>query len=261
MSIPILLYHGVDDHAPGGLAPYVMDPRLFAEHMQLLADLERPTATVSDHADRLRRGEAIPEGTVLVTFDDGLADFGRHAWPVLRDLGIACTLYVVSEHVGGEAAWLEPLGATPPMLSWDDLAALDEEGCEIGAHSATHPQLDTLRWRDLGPEIRGSRTQLSARLGHPVRSFAYPHGYHDRRVVEEVRRVGYSSACAVKDMCSSSDDDLFALARITIDGACGTDELRRILDGEGLRVAPQRERLRTAGWRKYRRTRRRLVAS
>jgi peptidoglycan/xylan/chitin deacetylase (PgdA/CDA1 family) len=258
MKVPILLYHGVDTGAPEGLAPYVMAPSLFAEHMQLLADLGRPTATVSEHVDRLARGEEVPEGTVLVTFDDGLADFGRHAWPVLSDLDIACTLYVVSGRVGRSADWLADLGATPPLLTWDELAALDEQGCEIGAHSVSHPQLDTLPWRELGPEIRGARTELSAGLGHPIRSFAYPHGYHDRRVIDEVRGAGFASACAVRNMLSSTLDDPFALARVTIDASCGTEELRQILDGEALRTAPQRERLRTAYWRTYRRGRRRL---
>ncbi|WP_421119918.1 polysaccharide deacetylase family protein [Aquihabitans daechungensis] len=261
MKVPILLYHGVDTDVPGRLAPYVMSPGLFAEHMQLLADLGRPTTTVSEHVDRLTRGEDPAEGTVLVTFDDGLADFGRHAWPVLRDLDLACTLYVVSGRVGEQAEWLAPLGATPPMLTGDDLLALDAQGCEIGAHSVSHPELDTLARHELGPEVRGARTDLSVRLGHPVRSFAYPHGYHDRRVVDEVRRAGYHSACAVRNMLSSTDDDPFALARITIGATCGVDDLRRVLDGEGLRVAPARERLRTAGWRTYRRTRRHLAAA
>lgn len=258
MKVPILLYHGVDTRAPRGLAPYVMAPSLFAEHMQLLADLGRPTSTVSEHVGRLGRGEEVPEGTVLVTFDDGLADFGRHAWPVLRDLDIACTLYVVSGCVGQPAKWLADLGATPPLLTWDELATLDEQGCEIGAHSVSHPQLDTLPWRELGPEIRGARTELATGLGHPIRSFAYPHGYHDRRVVEEVRSAGFSSACAVRNMLSSTRDDPFALARVTIDATCGTEELRQILDGRGLGTAPQRTQLRTACWRTYRRTRRRL---
>jgi peptidoglycan/xylan/chitin deacetylase (PgdA/CDA1 family) len=257
--IPILLYHGVDHDPPARLAPYVMHPARFEQHMAILAEQGRPTSTVSDHVDRLARGESPPEGTVLVTFDDGLADFGVHAWPVMRGLGIAGTLYVVAGAVGGTADWLAPLGAAPPMLSWEEVVALDREGCEIGAHSTSHPELDTLPPAELGPEIRGSRVELSVKLGHPVRSFAYPHGYHDARVVAEVREAGYTSACAVRNMLSSDGDDPFALARVTIDASCTDDELRRILDGVGRPVAPQREALRTIGWRQVRRTRRRLA--
>jgi peptidoglycan/xylan/chitin deacetylase (PgdA/CDA1 family) len=258
--IPVLLYHGVDDDAPEALAPFVMRPQRFREHMELIARRGCTTLTVSALNDLLAGGGAVPADAVLVTFDDGLADFGRHAWPVLHDLGIAATLYVVSGCVDGQATWLARFGTPPPMLTWDELRRLDAEGCEIGAHSATHPELDTLPRPALAEEVRGSRTELALGLGHPVRSFAYPHGYHDRAVRDVAIEAGYDSACAVRNMLSSAADDRFARARVTIDASCGTDELGRILDGAGMPVAPHRQQLRTAGWRTYRRTRRRLAS-
>ncbi|MCU1497036.1 MAG: hypothetical protein JWM47_989 [Acidimicrobiales bacterium] len=253
--IPILLYHGVDHGGPPGLAPFVMAPERFAEHMDVLVERGCTALSVSGLCDLLSRGEEPVPGTVLVTFDDGLADFGLHAWPVLRDRGLPATLYVVSGCVGGVASWLAPFGPPPAMLDWDQVVRLDEEGCEIGAHSRTHPELDVLDAATLTAEIRESRTELSVKLGHPVRSFAYPHGYHGAQVKEAVRRAGYDSACAVRNMTSSTADDRFALARVTIDAACDADGLVRILEGTDLRMAPRREQLRTRGWRAYRRAR------
>lgn len=253
--IPVLLYHGVDHDPPAGLARYTMHPDRFAHHMEALAHRGAITMTVSQLVDLVAAGHPVPERTVLVTFDDGMADFGRHAWPVLRDLGMAATLYVVTGAIGGRADWLAPLGGRPPMLDADQLRALDEEGCEIGAHSATHPQLDTIPVARFADEVRGARTQLSMLLGHPVRSFAYPHGYHDRRVKEAVRAAGFDSACAVRNMLSSTADDRFAIARVTVDADWSVDRLLRAVDGHGLAVAPRPEQLRTAGWRAYRRAR------
>jgi peptidoglycan/xylan/chitin deacetylase (PgdA/CDA1 family) len=254
--IPILLYHGVDRDGPTGLAPFVMAPDRFAAHMDLLVERGTPTLTVSEYTDLLDRGDEPDEGTVLVTFDDGLGDFDRHAWPILHERSLAATLYVVSGCVGGPASWLAPFGPPPAMLEWDQVIRLDREGCEIGAHSRTHPELDTLRPDDLADEVRTSRTELSIQLGHPVRSFAYPHGYHGKRVKDAVRNAGFDSACAVRNMTSSTTDDRFALARVTIGADCDVDGLQRILDGEQLRTAPRREQLRTRGWRTYRRIRR-----
>jgi peptidoglycan/xylan/chitin deacetylase (PgdA/CDA1 family) len=252
--LPILLYHGVDHDAPEALAPFVMAPERFAAHMDELVRRGCTTLTVSGLVDLIAAGEEPEPGTVLVTFDDGLADFGEHAWPVLRDRGLAATLYVVSGCVGGTAEWLSPLGPPPRMLTWQQVRRLDAEGCEIGGHSASHPELDTLSNFELGLEIRECRTALSSQLGHPVRSFAYPHGYHGRRVQEAVRAAGFDSAAAVRNLLSSTDDDRFGLARVTIDASVDVDGLRRILDGHGPGVAPRRRQLRTHGWRAYRRT-------
>ncbi|MGN6693763.1 MAG: polysaccharide deacetylase family protein [Aquihabitans sp.] len=257
--IPILLYHGVDDHAPQGLAPYVMAPERFDQHMARLVQRGCHAVTVSDLCDLIDRGDPVPEETVVVSFDDGLADFGTHAWPILRRHDLPATLYVVTDRIGGEASWLGAFGPPPPMLTWDQLRALDAEGCEIGAHSATHPELDAVPRRDLVDEVRGSRTALALGLGHPVRSFAYPHGYHDRKVKEAARRAGFDSACAVRNMLSSAADDRYAIARVTIEATCDVAGLDRVLDGIGLATAPRRQQLRTVGWRTVRRARRRAA--
>lgn len=256
--IPILLYHSVDHDAPEGLAPFVMDPDRFESHMQLLSERGLNGITVSELCDRLDRDGAMASDTVVVTFDDGLADFDRYAWPVLRSHGLPATMYVVSGHIGADAEWLGRFGPAPRMLSWEQIGRLDAEGCEIGAHSASHRELDTIRRQELVDEVRGARSTLALGLGHPVRSFAYPHGYHDRAVKEAAKRAGFDSACAVRNMLSSPTDDRFALARITVDASWDTATLARVLDGVNLRVAPRRQQLRTIGWRAYRKSRQRL---
>ncbi|MCU1352425.1 MAG: hypothetical protein JWM05_1634 [Acidimicrobiales bacterium] len=258
-TIPILLYHGVAETGPDALAPYVMAPARFAEHMGELVRRGCTALTVSQLVDQIDRGEELVPGTVAVTFDDGLADFGEHAWPVLRALGLPATLYAVTGCLGGAAEWLAPFGEpVPAMLDLDTLRTLADEGCEIGAHSVSHPELDTLRPARLVEEIRGSRVALSMALERPVRSFAYPHGYNDRRVRDAVRLAGFDSACAVRNMLSSTADDRWALARVTITADQSLDDLRRVLDGEGLKRAPRPQQVRTVGWRVYRRTRRRM---
>ncbi len=254
--IPVLLYHGVAPSAPPAMAPWAMHPDRFAAHMQELADEGRPTFTVSGLLDHLDRHGEVPEGAVAITFDDGLADFGRHAWPVLRDLDLRATLYVVTGCVGGTARWLDHVdGGDTPMLGWDEVVELDRQGCEIGSHGETHPQLDVVPRDRLQREVARSREVLDARLGHPVRSFAYPHGYHGRAVVDAVRAAGYDSACAVREMLSSPSDDRYALARVTLTADRTVEDLRGVLAGTDLAVAPAPERLRTKAWRGYRRAR------
>jgi peptidoglycan/xylan/chitin deacetylase (PgdA/CDA1 family) len=252
--IPVLLYHGVAPTAPPGLQPWVMHPDRFAAHLDLLVERGLAPLTVSQLVDAYRGEREMPERPVAITFDDGLADFAEHAWPALRQRDLTATHYVVVGAIGGTADWLHDIGgAPPPMLTWDQVRALDAEGCEIGAHSLTHPELDTLRRRAIDDEVALSRRELSSRLGRPVRSFAYPHGYHDRRVRAAVVRAGYDSAAAVREALSSHDDDTLALARVTLLHDVDVDGLAAVLDGQDLPVAPFPEPARTKAWRVARR--------
>lgn len=252
--IPVLLYHGVDHAAAPGFRPWVMTPERFGAHLDLLVERGHTAVTISDLVDAVRGRRKLPDRPVAITFDDGLADFAEHAWPALRARDLTATLYVVSGGVGGRADWLHDIGGPPPrMLTWDQIRALAADGCEIGAHSVTHPELDTLRPRALADEVELSRRELSTQLGRPVRSFAYPHGYHDRRVRAAVVRAGYDSAAAVREALSSREDDPFALARVTLLHDDGVDRLADVLDGRSLRVAPFPEPVRTKAWRTARR--------
>jgi peptidoglycan/xylan/chitin deacetylase (PgdA/CDA1 family) len=259
VKIPVLLYHGVDTTSSEGMAPYTMAPSLFEAHLDELVARGCTALTISQLVDRVAAGEPLAERTVAITFDDGLADFAVHAWPALRERDLAATLYVVAGEVNGSAEWLAGMGdPIPPLLTWDQVRQLDAEGCEIGAHSYSHPELDTLPLAEVRAEVGASRDALSAQLGKPIRSFAYPHGYHGARVRQAVRDAGFDSACAVGNGLSSTEDDRFAITRITLLADDGVDVLRTVLDGGLERVGPLKERVRTKGWRAYRRTRRRL---
>jgi peptidoglycan/xylan/chitin deacetylase (PgdA/CDA1 family) len=252
--IPVLLYHGVAPTAPAAVQPWVMHPDRFAAHLDLIVERRLTPLTVSQMVDAGRGEAPMPERPVVITFDDGLADFAEHAWPALRERQLTATHYIVAGAIGGRADWLTDLDEpAPPMLSADQIRQLDAEGCEIGAHSMTHPELDTLSRREIDDEVTHSRRELSTILHKPVRSFAYPHGYHDRRVRDAVVRAGYDSAAAVREAFSSRGDDQLALARLTLLHDVTVDELGPILDGVGHPVAPFPEPVRTKAWRVARR--------
>ncbi len=234
-----------------------MPPERFAEHMDAVVASGRGAISISQLVDGLAGRATLPENPVAITFDDGLADFATWAWPALRERCLPATLYVVTGSIGQRAVWLGPFGEpVPPMLSWDQLRRLDDEGCEIGAHTHTHPELDTLPQSRVEEEVRRSRSLLGEALGHPVRSFAYPHGYHGARVRAQVVAAGFDSATAVGNGLSSDADDPFAITRLTVTTDMGTDVVRRALDGDHPLVGPYPERLRTKAWRTYRRARR-----
>lgn len=237
--IPILLYHSVGRTTASAYRRWCIDPELFAEHVDALVAQGYDWLTVSGLVDAVEAG-ALPPRPLVVTFDDGRADFVEHAVPVLARHAVPSTMYVVSGHVGATSSWLGIDGEDDqPMMSWPELGAVVEAGHEVGAHSRTHPELDLLDEDRATAEIAGSRRELEDGLGNAVRSFAYPHGYHSRRTVAATVAAGFDSACAVADRWSWPDEHRFALSRLVVGGDTTTDELLDRLDRPPVRPRPE----------------------
>lgn len=89
------------------------------------------------------------------------------------------------------------LGGTtrrPPVLGWDELRRLQDEGLALAPHSVSHAMLDRLDDERLAAEIRESRQRLADETGSRVPVFAYPSGQHDDRVVRAVADAGIEVA-------------------------------------------------------------------
>ena len=254
--IPILLYHAVGPVPDPRLGRYTITRDRFASHLDVLGEQGWSVRSISDLVTARRRGEALGDRVAAVTFDDGFASFAEHAWPELRHRSMPATIFVTTGRVGATAAWLDDLGGgAMPMAGWDDLRRLRDEGCDIGAHSVTHPPLDCIDPAAAKAEVVDSGAVLTERLAIPITTFAYPHGHHDRAVRQMVIDAGYAGACGVKDAWSHADDDLFGLARLTIPGDLDAAGLGAALTGSSIRLAPSRERLRTTAYRFVRRRR------
>jgi peptidoglycan/xylan/chitin deacetylase (PgdA/CDA1 family) len=251
--IPILLYHSISDSPRGRFASFTVSRATFWKHLDRLVELGFTTVTVGQLIERRSAGDPLPHRTAVITVDDGFADFAD-AWPELTGRGLNATLYVTAAKIGETSRWLAPLRAGDvQMLSAAQLQQLAADGCEIGAHSLTHPQLDCLSLAAASAEIRQSKIVLEQILGQPVDTFAYPYGYHSRAVKQLVVAAGYTSATAVRNSVSHGQDDPYALARVTVMSDFSADRIERVLSGRQVPTARPGERLRTRLWRQVRR--------
>ncbi|MGX1313809.1 peptidoglycan/xylan/chitin deacetylase (PgdA/CDA1 family) [Streptomyces calvus] len=251
-AVPVFLYHAVMDDPPAWIAEFTVTPREFASHLDAVVDSGRTPVTISTFADHLAGRAPLPPRPVLLTFDDGFADLPGPTADALAARGLPATAYLTT---GAIAAGGRSLLPPAPMMSLDRVAELERSGMEIGSHTVTHAQLDTLTDRQLRAELHDSKAVLEDTLGHPVPHLAYPHGYNSPRVRATAARTGYETATAVRHALSSEQDERYRIARLIVRRSHTVADVETWLAGDGARIAPYRDGPKTIAWRWYRRAR------
>lgn len=251
--IPVLLYHAVTDDPPAWIAEFTVSPAQFAAQLDAVVASGRTPITIGDLSDHLAgRGAPLPPRPVVLTFDDGFADLPGPTAEALAARGLPATAYLTT---GAITPGLRSLLPPAPMMTLAQAPLLEQHGMEVGGHTVTHAQLDTLGARRLRYELRHSKAVLEDTLGHAVRHLAYPHGYNSRAVRRAVRAAGYESAVAVRHALSSETDEAYRIARLIVRRGHTVADVEAWMGGTGARVAPYPDSLPTVGWRLYRRAR------
>jgi peptidoglycan/xylan/chitin deacetylase (PgdA/CDA1 family) len=100
-------------------------------------------------------------------------------------------------------------------VTWEQAREMDKAGVEIASHTLSHPILTNVNDERLGRELRQSRSRLEEMLGREVRTFCYPNGNHDKRVLGETERAGYNCAVATTHGLNDRQSNPLALRRIS----------------------------------------------
>jgi peptidoglycan/xylan/chitin deacetylase (PgdA/CDA1 family) len=110
-------------------------------------------------------------------------DIGRFLDELYRALGVEWNAEIEATH------------ANEMIMTWDEVRNLARAGMDVESHSRHHRVLQTLERDALREELTGSRRDLEAQLGRPVRAIAYPVGRritHFQKIREAVIEAGYS---------------------------------------------------------------------
>ncbi|MFL5734136.1 MAG: polysaccharide deacetylase family protein [Chloroflexia bacterium] len=213
-GVTILCYHSIDDHDTDLSVP----PRLFEQHMEILAAEGCRGLTMGQVAVHIRERKPFPPKSVAITFDDGFAGVAEQAAPAMARHGFPGTVYVITGMVGRVTHWHAFGQDLPPLLvmTWQQIQDLATAGWEIGAHTVHHGFLTRCSPEDLRTELVDARAELESKLGAEVRQFAYPQGDYDRRVVTATRAAGYSTAVTVDQGRARLHNDPLRLPRLFV---------------------------------------------
>lgn len=163
----------------------------FEEQLDLLIAMGYRVSDAAACVRDLHAGRALPDRTVVLTFDDGLSGVALAAAALARR-GMTATLFVTTGYVSGRTR------APRAALSLGELRDVLSSGVFVpGAHGASHVSLRKLADDSLTREVEHARHALADLLGRQIDLFAYPFGSFDSwdaRVQRVVARAGFTGA-------------------------------------------------------------------
>nr|WP_255551226.1 polysaccharide deacetylase family protein [Sporosarcina sp. E16_8] len=152
----------------------------------------------------------LPEKSFMITIDDGFVSVYNAAYPILKELGMKATLFVITSHIeSGERFGVQ-------MASWGQLKEMSDSGyVEIGNHTHDfhwrgnnnqkgYEAMITNSTQD-GEEITSKQREymiiMDLKIAHelilknvgtaPI-AFSYPYGAHDKVAERAVKKAGYT---------------------------------------------------------------------
>jgi peptidoglycan/xylan/chitin deacetylase (PgdA/CDA1 family) len=212
-GLSVLVYHSIDESG----SYMSTSAAMFRVQMEWLRDHGFRAISMRQLFER-GMAQFPPERNVVLTFDDGLANFALTAWPVLREMSFSATAYVPTDFIGLEAAWYASYGLPSlPCMAWDALRAMQREGADIQSHAGSHRDLTRLPPDELREELRRSKTVLEDGLGDCVEHLAYPFGAVAPSVQEAAREAGYRSAVVLGEGRWQANTDPHKIPRDGLD--------------------------------------------
>lgn len=216
-AVPVIQYHMIDVPPPGarvrgGFTP----PKRFARQMAHLKNRGFVFYTAAELMEYFCANGKFPDRGLAITFDDGCTDNYTNAFPVLKELGIKATMFVVPSCIGETNSKTLPAGEPPrPHFTRDQMLEMSKFGVEFGSHGMNHRLLHEIPLNEAQYEIESAKGYLEELLQQPCKTFAYPAGYFTFEVERVIEKAGH--ICAFSTTYGPQDRlDLYAINRTEI---------------------------------------------
>lgn len=207
VKLPILMYHYVEyvqDKNDRKRQLMNIEPHVFEQHLKELTAAGYQTVLTRD-MPRILTGKAdVCVKAVVLSFDDGYADFYTDVFPLLKKYNARATVYVIADYIG-----------KPGFLTETQIREmLDDGSVEVGSHTLDHFYLKRAVRTEQKRQIIESKRMLEDMFHVPVETFAYPFGAYDEHSIQYVKEASYSAAVTVESGAYLSSGDIYELPRI-----------------------------------------------
>ena len=251
-AVMALAYHGIGS-ASDSEGGFVVSAKRFGEHLATLRAAGMNTVTAADVAAAFTGGPALPPNAVMLSFDDGRSDAMMWADPLLKQAGMAATMFVISGAASEPgvyyASW-DKIEGYAKSGRWDiqsHTAALHREHDAAGAASlpaltslAKGESLEEYRIR-VREDLQEASDAIENHIGRRPVAFAYPFGAYgadrsnDPAIIDVLReevareyRIAFQQDDQDTVPVLRADQDKLLLRRVEVENWTGLQLLQRI---------------------------------
>ena len=205
--VPILCYHRVlpEFFEQKSEPIYTLLPEQFAAQMKFLQDEGFTSVSLQEFAEMAQGLRPPRERSVLITFDDGLADMHALAWPIARQFGMKLNLFLctslmdlsgpimftkngsqvrhdtarLDQEYPGLGLHVERYAYLWRPLTWSEVEEMRQDGVQLGLHSHSHRRFELLTPQEIVADIRRALEVFHQALGFRPSFFALPYGVYE----------------------------------------------------------------------------------
>lgn len=233
-SVPIILLHSIDD------GEYSISSEQFKRQMELIKKSGYNTISFSDLYNYTEKGIELPENPILITFDDGYYSNYKIAYPILKELDMKATIYIIGSSLGKDT-YKDTKEKIIPHFGADEAAEMYSSGLiDIQSHSYDMHQSEKF---ENNTPVRSSVKQFGGEseadyikafysdfyeedsiikniTNKSIHSFSYPTGYYSEHSEILLGQLGVKSTVTINEgtntVIKGLPQSLFELKRIDV---------------------------------------------
>lgn len=204
IQFPILMYHHIADVVNGNTL--FVPANEFKMEMTALKKAGYYTLSPEEAYRVLTTNEKPADKIGWVTFDDGYKNAQETAVPILTELGMKGSFFIITGMVGNE----------DKMADSGLLAIKSNPLMSLGSHTVNHPDLQYAPHDVSKKELVDSKHYLDNLLQQDTSVICYPSGRFNAQTPEISAAAGYKLGLTTHPGLASNANGLFSLNRVRV---------------------------------------------
>lgn len=203
VAIPILMYHHIrnytnpQDKLGENLS---VSPQNFDLQMSNLKTKGYTSISFDQFIQNIKNKIALPNKSVIITFDDGYDNAYINAFPILKKYGLTGSFAIPTGLIGRNG-----------YMTWSQIKKMKAQGQEFVAHTVSHANLTSISDTQLHYELSQSKKDLDQILNQNTQTIVYPYGKYNSKVIDETKKDGYLIGRTTNYGETFSIDNLFEM--------------------------------------------------
>jgi peptidoglycan/xylan/chitin deacetylase (PgdA/CDA1 family) len=159
-----------------------------------------------------KNGNSENKKFIAITFDDGNDGVYIYADKILSKYGLKATLYIYPSII-----FAKERNNVRHYMTFKQINKLIKTGrYELGCHSYYHPYMTKEDEKGLFLNTQTAKATLLENTQIEPKTFAYPFGFYNDKVIEYVKKAGFIGAFTVDRKFVTTNTDLYKIPRFII---------------------------------------------